>query len=261
MSRPGRVDDPWGELRALTSARIALGRAGGSLPTSELLAFSAAHAAAKDAVWSALDPDVLERDLSPLGLPVLRLRSAAPDRRAYLQRPDLGRRLAPESEALLAGAARGGFDVVLLLADGLSAVAARRQGPPLLAALLPRLRGRALALGPLCLVTQARVAIEDPVGAALGAKVAVVLLGERPGLASPDSLGAYLVHGPRPGRTDAHRNCVSNVRPEGLPPAAAAEAIDWLVGEALARGLSGVALKDERGLPASPGPPPALGRG
>jgi ethanolamine ammonia-lyase small subunit len=134
----------------------------------------------------------------------------------------------------------------------------QRHGPALLAALLPRLQARGLAVGPLCLVEQGRVAVEDPVGAALGAKLAVVLLGERPGLGSPDSLGAYLVHGPRPGRTDAERNCVSNVRPDGLPIAAAAEAIDWLVGEALRRGLSGVGLKDERALPPAPSPPTAI---
>jgi len=247
---PARVDDPWRDLRALTPARLALGRAGGSLPTAELLSFSAAHAAAKDAVWSALDTELLERDLRDLdmGLPVLRLRSAAADRQTYLQRPDLGRRLAPESEACLARAASRGCDVALLIADGLSATAAHRHGPPLCAALVSRLRERGLGVGPLCLVAQARVAIEDPIGAALGAKLAVILIGERPGLLSPDSLGAYLVHGPRPGRTDADRNCVSNIRPEGLPIEAAAELIAWLAVEALRRGLSGVALKDERGL-------------
>lgn len=244
----GRVEDAWADLRALTPARIALGRAGGSLPTREWLAFSAAHAAAKDAVWSALDVERAARDLGGLGLPVLSLRSAAPDRRAYLQRPDLGRRLAPESEGALRAGGRAGSDVVLLLADGLSATAAQRHGPALVHALVPRLRASGLAVGPLCVVEQARVAIEDEVGAALGARLAIVLLGERPGLGAPDSLGAYLVHGPRPGRTDAERNCVSNVRPEGLPIGAAAELLAWLCVEAIRRGLSGVALKDERGL-------------
>ena len=253
---PGRVEDPWRELRALTPARIALGRAGGSLPTAELLSFEAAHAAAKDAVWSALDEDALERGLRAVGLeaPVLRLRSAAPDRQTFLQRPDLGRRLAPESEARLAAFAPHACDVVLVLADGLSATATHRHGPALAAALSRRLRARGLSLGPVCLVSQARVAIEDPIGAALGARLALILLGERPGLLSPDSLGAYLVHGPRPGRTDADRNCVSNVRPEGLPVDAAAELVAWLAAEALRRGLSGVALKDERGLGAGATP-------
>lgn len=253
----GRIEDPWRDLRALTAARIALGRAGGSLPTAELLAFDAAHAAARDAVHSALDLDALARDLAPLGLPLLRLRSAAPDRATYLQRPDLGRALAPESAAALAAAPRGA-DVALLVGDGLSAVAAQRHAPPLLAALVPRLRAAGLTLAPLALVEQARVAVQDPVGAALGARIAVIALGERPGLAAPDSLGAYLVLDPRPGRTDADRNCVSSVRPQGLPPAAAAELVAWLVVEALRRGISGVALKDERGLPGGPPPPPAI---
>jgi ethanolamine ammonia-lyase small subunit len=138
--------------------------------------------------------------------------------------------------------------VVLIVGDGLSALAAQRHAPALAGALAEGLRARRLGLGPLALVRQARVAVEDPIGAALGARAAVILLGERPGLAAPDSLGAYLVLGPRPGRTDAERNCVSNIRPEGLPVPAAADLLGWLIGEALRRGLSGVALKDERRL-------------
>jgi ethanolamine ammonia-lyase small subunit len=209
-------------------------------------------------VWAALDVDLAARALAPLGLPVIVARSAAPDRLAYLQRPDLGRALAPESVATLRAAApAAGCDVALVLADGLSAVAAQRHGPALLAALVPRLHAAGLSVGPLCLAAQARVALADHVGAALGARLAVMLLGERPGLGAPDSLGAYLVHGPRPGRTDAERNCVSNVRPEGLAIEHAAELLVWLAVEALRRGLSGVALKDERALP-RPVAPPAL---
>jgi len=241
--------DPWAELRRLTPARIALGRAGGSLPTAELLAFSAAHAAAKDAVWSALDLDALEAALAPAGLPVLRLASRAPDRHTYLQRPDLGRQLSPEGEALAAAAgAEGPFDVALLVGDGLSATAAQRHAPAVVEGLAAALRARGFTLAPVCLVTQARVAIQDPIGAALRAKLAIVLLGERPGLGTPDSLGAYLVHGPLSGRPDSERNCVSNIRPEGLPPAAAVELLAWLAGEALRRQLSGIELKDERPL-------------
>jgi ethanolamine ammonia-lyase small subunit len=155
---------------------------------------------------------------------------------------------ADSATRLLAAASPEGCDVVLAIGDGLSAPAAQSHGLPLAAALASRLRARGLRLGPLALVRQARVAIIDPIGAALGARLAVILLGERPGLGSPDSLGAYLVHGPRPGRTDAERNCVSNVRPEGLPVPAAADLLGWLVGEALQRGLTGVALKDERRL-------------
>jgi len=249
--------DPWAPLRRFTAARIALGRAGGSLPTAEWLAFSAAHAAARDAVWSALDLEALSADLAPLGQPVLRVASAAPDRLTYVQRPDLGRRLDEGSRrALSAAAPPGGCDVALLVGDGLSALAAARQAPAVLARLVPALLDRGLSLGPLVLCTQARVALMDEVGAALGARLAVILLGERPGLGAADSLGAYLVHRPRPGRTDAERNCVSNIRPEGLPPAAAADLLAWLACEALQRALSGVALKDERALtPARTGPP------
>ena len=246
---PRTVADPWTALRALTPARIALGRAGGSLPTAEVLDFSAAHAAARDAVWTALDLDRLEADLWPLGLPLLRLSTLAPDRATYLRRPDLGRLLDEASVARLAGAAPPeGCDVALVVGDGLSATGVQVHGAALAIDLAGRLRERGFWLGPVSLVRQARVAVEDPVGAALGARAAVILLGERPGLGSPDGVGAYLVLGPRPGRTDAERNCVSNVRPEGLPIGPAADLIEWLLGEALRRGLSGVALKDERRL-------------
>lgn len=251
IGAPRLVQDSWGDLRALTGARIALGRAGGSLPTAELLGFSAAHAAARDAVWAELDLGRLEGEAEALrlGLPVLRLASLAGDRATYLRRPDLGRRVDADGAArLLAAAAPEGCDVVLAIGDGLSAPAAQAHALPLAAALASRLRARGLRLGPLVLVRQARVAVVDPIGAALGARLAVILLGERPGLGSPDSLGAYLVYGPRPGRTDAERNCVSNIRPEGLPVPAAADLLGWLVGEALQRCLTGVALKDERGL-------------
>jgi ethanolamine ammonia-lyase small subunit len=243
------VIDPWGDLRAFTSARIALGRAGGSLPTAEVLGFSAAHAAARAAVWAELDLDRLEAGLAPLELPVLRLASRAPDRATYLRRPDLGRRLEEASAAQLSRAAPpGGCDVVLIVGDGLSAIAAQAHAPAVALDLAARLRARGLRLGPLAMVRQARVALEDPIGAALGARAALVLLGERPGLGSPDSLGAYLVFDPRPGRMDAERNCVSGIRPDGFPVPAAAELLGWLVGEALRRGLTGVDLKDERGL-------------
>jgi ethanolamine ammonia-lyase small subunit len=249
MSPPRRLitPDPWTELRAFTRARIALGRAGGSLPTAELLAFSAAQAAARDAVWTALDLDRLAADLEPAGLPLVRIRSQAADRATYLQRPDLGRRLDPACEPDLATARpEGGCDLAVVVADGLSAAAAQLHAPALVAALAARLRARGLRLGPAVLALQARVALEDPIGAALGARAALILLGERPGLGSPDSLGAYLVFDPRPGRTDAQRNCVSNIRPEGFPPEGAAEVLDRLAAGALRRGLSGVALKDER---------------
>lgn len=239
--------DPWHRLREITPARIALGRAGGSLPTRELLDFQLAHALARDAVHQPFEPATLEAELAPLGHPVVHARSAAPDRRAYLIRPDLGRRLEEGSARELA-ASRPAEDVDLsvTLSDGLSALAAHRQIPDLLRELLPLLGRSGFSVAPLVVVPLARVAIQDEVGALQNARAALILLGERPGLGSPDSLGAYLVFGPRVGRTDAERNCVSNIRPEGLAPAGAAELIHYLITESLRRRLSGVALKDER---------------
>lgn len=241
--------DPWHNLRRITPARIALGRAGGSLPTAEVLRFAADHALARDAVTAELDADHLRADLDPLGLPVRIVASQAGDRATYLQRPDLGRRLDPASAADLAAAADpGGVDVALVVGDGLSALAAQRQAPAVLAELVPLLRGSGLSVGPIVVVRQARVAIEDEVGQMLAARSALMLIGERPGLGTPDSLGAYLVYGPRPGNTDADRNCVSNIRPAGLPPAAAAATLHHLLTQALALRLSGVGLKDDRPL-------------
>jgi ethanolamine ammonia-lyase small subunit len=241
------TEDPWAALRRHTSARIALGRAGGSLPTREVLAFSAAHAGARDAVHAPLDADRLVSDLRPLGLSVMSLHSAAPDRATYLQRPDLGRRLDEGSRRALAShrpAEAPGLAVVV--SDGLSAPAAQRHAAPLLAELLPLLRGSSISISPVVIVRHARVAVQDEVGQALGARAALILLGERPGLGSPDSLGAYLVFDPRPGRTDAERNCVSNIRPGGLPYPAAAATLHYLITESRHRQLRGVGLKDDR---------------
>lgn len=239
--------DAWRGLRAHTAARVALGRAGGSLPTAEVLDFAMAHAAARDAVDAKLDVEALAAALGGLGLEVVRLHSAAPDRLTYLRRPDLGRRLNDASRKSLAMAA-GECDVSLVIADGLSALAAAKQGPPLLSELVPSLRRAGVRLAPIAIVEQGRVAIQDEIGQALGATASVILIGERPGLGSPDSLGAYLVFCPKPGNTDARRNCVSNIRPEGLPIPAAAELIRYLLFESLRRKLSGVELKDERAL-------------
>ena len=235
--------DPWSRLRRFTPARIALGRAGSSLPTAAWLAFAADHADARDAVYAELDGAAFAEAAEPLGLGVLRLRTAAGDRATYLQRPDLGRRL-DEASAAAVRATAGSFDVALIVADGLSATAINRHAVDVLTALLPKLAG--LSVGPLCVVTQGRVGVMDEVGSLLGARAAVILIGERPGLAVPDSVGAYLTYGPAVGNTDASRNCVSNIRPAGLPPAAGAEAIAWLLNQAIVRRLSGVALKDDR---------------
>jgi ethanolamine ammonia-lyase small subunit len=239
-------DDPWQVLRGATRARVALGRAGDGLPTARELEFRAAHAAARDAVHTPLDPAVVAAGLP--GLEVLEVRSAAPDRTTYLQRPDLGRRLA-DGTALPAGA----HDLVLVVADGLSPRAVHEHAAATVAAVVERLAG--WSLGPVVLAHQARVALGDEIGAALGARAVVVLVGERPGLSSADSLGLYLTWDPRVGRADSERNCISNVRPpHGLGYAQAADTLVALLGAARELGASGVALKDE-----GPALPPAAG--
>ena len=239
-------DDPWQVLRGATRARVALGRAGDGLPTSRELEFRAAHAAARDAVHTPLDPDLVRAGLP--GVEVLEVRSAAPDRTTYLQRPDLGRRL-EEGTTLPAGA----YDLALVLADGLSPRAVHEHGAGTVTAVLERLPGWSVA--PVVLAHQARVALGDQVGAALGARAVVVLVGERPGLSSADSLGLYLTWEPRPGRADSERNCISNVRPpHGLGYAQAADTLAALLGAARELGASGVALKDE-----GPALPPGAG--
>jgi len=223
------------DLRLYTPARVALGRTGHSLPTAELLRFQLDHARARDAVYQALDP-------ASLGVPHVLLRSRAPDRATYLRRPDLGRSLSEESRPLLR---LGDYDAAIVIADGLSATAVHHHAVPLLAALTPRLQAEAWHLAPLSVVLQGRVAVGDEIGILLGAHLVVMLIGERPGLTSPDSLGVYLTWDPRPGRTDAERNCISNVRTEGLAYDVAAHKIHFLMREARARKLSGVALKED----------------
>jgi len=235
-------DDPWQVLRGATRARVALGRAGDGLPTARWLEFRAAHAAARDAVHSPLDPDVVRAGLREHGLgdsELIEVRSAAPDRATYLQRPDLGRQLADGTEL-----PPGDVDLAVVLADGLSPRAVHAHAPALTAALLERLPGWSVA--PLVLAHQARVALGDDVGAALGARLVVVLIGERPGLSSADSLGVYLTWAPRRGRADSERNCLSNVRPpHGLGYAQAAGTLAVLLGAARELEASGVVLKDE----------------
>ncbi len=236
--------DPWAELRRHTPARIALGRSGVSLPTQELLRFAAAHAQACDAVQVALDVPALRAALVDAGWPNQLVHSRAPDRSTYLRRPDLGRRLAPGSADALQATACGPVDLAIVLGDGLSAVALQRHAVPVLQALHTALDGR-LRLAPPVIATQARVALGDEIGALLQARLVLVLLGERPGLSAPDSLGAYLTHAPQLGCHDGQRNCVSNIRPEGLAPALAAQRLAWLATEALRRHLTGVGLKDD----------------
>jgi ethanolamine ammonia-lyase small subunit len=198
-------------------------------------------------VHEALDLAALVGAIEGAGLQTVHVRSTAPDRATYLLRPDLGRRLDPESHRRLRAQSGTGRDAVIVLADGLAARAAMRHGPPLLSLLVPWLEAAGWRVGPVVVAEQARVALGDEIGAALGAHLVAILLGERPGLSAPDSLGAYLTWDPRPGRTDAERNCVSNIRPEGLGYAAAAGKLVWLMTEARARRVTGVSLKDDTG--------------
>jgi len=231
-------------LRALTPARVGLGRTGVSQRTGDLLAFQRAHALARDAVHARLETAALASAIGAIsGGDVVRLHSMAANRSVYLQRPDLGRMLDERSAATLASLQNGRCDLSLIVADGLSALAVERNAAPLLERLLPQLAGWELA--PICVVEQGRVAIGDEVGAALGAQLCVMLIGERPGLSAPDSLGAYITWGPRPGRTDAERNCISNIRLEGLSYAQAATQLMFYLSEARRRELTGIALKEE----------------
>ncbi|AJK44642.1 ethanolamine ammonia-lyase subunit EutC [Burkholderia plantarii] len=239
--------NPWGALKSFTNARIALGRAGSSLPTAPLLAFNLSHAQARDAVHQPLDADRLRRELEAAGFATLAADSAAPDRQHYLRRPDLGRRLSDPSRAALGAAADGAGqpDLVFVIGDGLSAFAAAKQALPLLNAVRGRLEADGWRLGPVVVARQARVALGDEIGELLRARFVAMLIGERPGLSSPDSLGVYLTHAPRVGCHDAQRNCISNVRPEGLPHAAAAHKLHYLLTQARRLGLTGVGLKDD----------------
>jgi ethanolamine ammonia-lyase small subunit len=252
--------DPWAALRRFTPARIALGRAGPALPTREVLDFGLAHARARDAVHQALDTDTLESELRAADYAPVQVHSAATDRATYLTRPDLGRRLDAASAARLAAASNPAAapEIVVAVADGLSALAVQRHVPPLLAALRQIASARWSAL-PLVLALQGRVALGDEIGALLRARLVVVMLGERPGLSSPDSLGLYLTWNPQVGCSDARRNCISNVRPQGLAYGEAARRLDWLAGAALARGVTGIGLKDESdALPPAENLPPAI---
>ncbi len=237
--------DPWTALRRHTPARIALGRTGASLPTHEVLAFSLAHAQARDAVHTPFDIQAVTDAVAGLGLAVLPVESAAPDRATYLRRPDLGRQLSEASRAALERAPRRPADLAIVVADGLSSTAVHAHAAPLIAALLPLIRAEGWSLSPVVVAHQARVALGDAVGERLGARLVLLLVGERPGLSSPDSLGAYLTFAPRVGLTDAARNCVSNIRTEGLSYDQAAFKLVWLAREALRLGQTGVALKDE----------------
>jgi ethanolamine ammonia-lyase small subunit len=223
------------DLTQFTNARVALGRTGNSLPTRELLRFQLDHARARDAVYAELDPRSLPS-------PHVVVHSAAHDRGVFLRRPDLGRKLSPESRRALRP---GSYDAAIVLADGLSSLAVNRHAAPLLDVLMPLLAAEEWRLSPLTVALQARVGLGDEIGEMLRVHQVVMLIGERPGLTAPDSLGIYLTYDPRPGRTEAERNCISNVRPEGLSYELAARKLHFLMREARVRKLTGIALKED----------------
>jgi ethanolamine ammonia-lyase small subunit len=243
MKPPARTSpNPMLSLRDRTPARVALGHTGAGLPTLPMLAFQLDHARARDAVHEPLDVPRLAADVAPVQSVIVH--SQAVDRGTYLQRPDLGRRLAAECRDTLFGPA---CDAAFILADGLSARAVQRHGPPMLKQILAALPLWRIA--PVVIATQARVALGDDIGAQLNARLAIVLIGERPGLSAPDSLGIYLTCNPAPGRRDHERNCISNIRPpHGLSYDEAAARTVWLMRAARAAGHSGVQLKDESAL-------------
>lgn len=244
------IGNPWDQLRRFTAARIALGRAGVSMPTAPQLAFQLAHARARDAVHMQLDADTLASALTAaLRLPAIVVHSAAADRATYLRRPDLGRMLDPAARAALAALAplappAAPYDIGFVIADGLSALAVEQHALPFLRSWLA---AASMSVAPLVIVRQGRVAVGDDVAQLLGVPLVVVMIGERPGLSSPDSMGLYLTWQPQVGLTDERRNCISNVRPAGLDVDAAARKLHYLVSEARRRGVSGVALKDDSG--------------
>src|SRR6202158_4285907 len=247
MKTPAPSSRSLGDLRELTPARVGLGRTGAGMPTRALLEFTLDHARARDAVHAAFDVSALISGLADLGLEPLDVCSRARDRKDYLRRPDLGRTLDQASQERLAGHKRSTCWLAIVVGDGLSPTAVNAHAIELVRSLIPRLAVEAIEIGRAVVATGARVALGDEIGAILGARMIVVLIGERPGLSAPDSLGAYLTFAPRPGLTDAERNCVSNIHGAGLGYDEAALTVAWLVREGLARQITGVALKDESG--------------
>jgi ethanolamine ammonia-lyase small subunit len=233
----------WRDLNEFTAARIALGRAGSSLPTEEVLRFGLAHAQARDAVHAPLNTEQLIVQLRGDGFTVSQVTSRAQNRQAYLQRPDLGRQLL-ETDAGKLKRRSGSHAIGVAIIDGLSSLAVQLHAAPLLRELRTQLSWN-LTLSPIVVATQGRVALGDAIAEVLKLELVIVLIGERPGLSSPDSLGAYVTYAPRVGSNDAQRNCVSNIRPQGLNYANAAHKIKWLCENAMINRLTGVALKDE----------------
>ena len=247
MKTPAPSSRSMRDLRDLTPARVGLGRAGASLPTKALLDFTLDHARARDAVHAAFDVSALISGLSDLGLGAFDVSSRARNRKDYLRRPDLGRTLDPASQHLLASHNGSACQLAIAVGDGLSPTAVNAHAIELVRNLIPRLAVDGIEIGYAVVASGARVALGDEIGAILGARMMVMLIGERPGLSAPDSLGAYLTFAPRPGLTDAERNCVSNIHRSGLGYDEAAFKVAWLIREGLGREVTGVALKDESG--------------
>ena len=244
---PEKASNPLTQLRHFTTARIALGRSGDSFPTSDLLEFSLDHALARDAVHAPLDTQDLSAQLNAASFESIQVKSAASDRANYLRRPDLGRRLDADSQSRLSALSPSPKpEVLFIIADGLSAIAPQRYAVPVIQAARELLQN--WRIGPVVIAEQARVALGDEIGDLLQAEIAVMLIGERPGLSAPDSLGVYLTYAPKPGRTDAERNCISNVRAEGMSPELAAQTLHYLLKNSRRLKLSGVGLKDESDL-------------
>lgn len=243
------------DLRRMTEARVLLGRFGAGLPTRAAQSFLLDHARARQAVWSAVDWASLRANLADLELGTIEVESQARDRGTYVRRPDLGRKLSPESAERLAGI-RPDCDVVIVVADGLSASAIDVNAAPLVRAIVGRLSSRQLSTAPLILASLARVALGDPVAEIMRARVSIMLIGERPGLSASDSLGAYITCSPKPGTPDSRRNCISNIRGGGLSVDSAADAVVSLVADMLKTGISGVGLRDAVALLASEVQPP-----
>ena len=249
--------NPWSGLRQFTTARIALGRAGLSMPTNPQLAFQLAHAQARDAVHHELNDVTFKSEVvEALGLTddhCLLLQSAAQDRSTYLKRPDLGRRLSESSSALLVKKISelvnsdqdSLFDIAFVAVDGLSALAIENNAIALLKLVYPKFEQQGLRIAPFTIVKQGRVAIGDEIGELLCSKLVVVMIGERPGLSSPESMSLYITWNPRVGLTDESRNCISNIHRAGLTYAEAEHKLHYLVTQAHARQLTGVGLKDE----------------
>jgi ethanolamine ammonia-lyase small subunit len=235
------------DLRELTPARVGLGRAGASMTTDALLAFTLDHARARDAVHTAFDIPRLVAGLAGIGLQASQVCSRASGRSNYLRRPDLGRMLDQDSRLALAGLGGGASQLAIVIGDGLSPAAVNIHAVELVRHLGPRLTEAGIGIGPVVIASGARVALGDEIGAALGARMVAMLIGERPGLSAPDSLGVYLTFAPRIGLTDEKRNCVSNILGAGLSYDEAAFKIAWLVSAGLKRQVTGVALKDESG--------------